>query len=202
MTVNTEPRAAIELQHINLKLPLTNPETIDLGALIPVFHSWIQDQVCDELLLDVADYRHVPDGPGVVLIGHEADYSVDNSDARLGIRYNRKAVVEGSNQDRLAQAVVSTLRAAQRLAEDADLIANTHEIEIWINDRLLAPNREDTRKALDAALGSFIHKSFNHEKYALTFNTDPRRLLSARITFDREFSVPDVLHALGESPVI
>ena len=32
-----------------------------------------------------------PAGPGVMLIGHQADYSVDNTDDRLGVRYNRKA---------------------------------------------------------------------------------------------------------------
>ena len=60
-----------------------------------------------ELLLDVADYRHVPAGPGVMLIGNEGDYSVDNTGDRLGIRYNRKAALDGDNQDRLRQAARS-----------------------------------------------------------------------------------------------
>src|SRR4029077_10076795 len=67
----------MELQHVNVKLIVRTPEEVDLEPLIPIFHGWIQGRVCDELLLDIADYRHVPAGPGVVLIGHEADYSVD-----------------------------------------------------------------------------------------------------------------------------
>jgi len=63
---------AIELQHINVKLLVIEPAKVDLGAVIPIFHQWIQDQIFDELLLDVANYSHVPEGPGVVLIGHEA----------------------------------------------------------------------------------------------------------------------------------
>ena len=43
----------------------------------------------------MADYRHVPEGPGVMLIGHQANYSVDNTDNRLGVRYNRKEPLEG-----------------------------------------------------------------------------------------------------------
>src|SRR6266481_5109785 len=116
---------SIELQHINVKLLLKDSEALNHGHLdpvIPVFHSWIQRQVFDELLLDVADYRHVQGGPGVILIGHEADYSVDNTDTRLGVRYNRKAVVlNGGNQDRLAQATRAALKACQRLQEDSKL---------------------------------------------------------------------------------
>ncbi|PYU19621.1 MAG: hypothetical protein DMG32_24145 [Acidobacteria bacterium] len=69
--------ALMHLEHVNVKLLVKSPEEVDLEPLIPVFHSWIQAQVFEELLLDVADYRHVPAGPGVVLIGHQANYSVE-----------------------------------------------------------------------------------------------------------------------------
>src|SRR5205807_2486817 len=85
----------IELQHINVKLLLEGGD--DLDPVIPIFHSWIQNQPFGELLIDVADYRHVHHGPGIVLIGHEADYSLDQTDGRLGLRYNRKAPLPGSN---------------------------------------------------------------------------------------------------------
>ena len=72
----------MELQHINVKLLLDPATEADLEPLIPIFHNWIQDRLCPELLLDIADYRHVHAGPGVVLIGREANYSVDNTDDR------------------------------------------------------------------------------------------------------------------------
>src|SRR5579864_4377903 len=105
----------MQLQHVNVKLLLQYPEAADLEALIPVFHTWIENQNGDELLIDVADYTHVPAGPGIVLIGHEGNYSVDNTGNRLGVRYNRKAVFDGGNQDCLAQAARSALTACQRL---------------------------------------------------------------------------------------
>jgi len=201
----TEEQVHVELQHFNVKLPFEDPDAIDLGRLIPVFHSWIQDQVCDELLLDVADYRHVPDGPGVVLIGHEADYSVDNMDGRLGVRYNRKAILTGTNQERLEQALRSALRAAQRLAEDApegeNLAIQGQEIEIWINDRLLGPSREETRSALGSELRIFLDKLFAGNSYTLSFDPDPRRLLTARIACDRKFSVSEFLETLQEAKI-
>src|SRR4029077_17750321 len=113
--------AAMQLQHVNVKLVVKDPEQADLEPLIPVFHSWIQEQVFEELLLDVADYRHVPAGPGVVLIGHQANYSVDHSDARLGVRYNRKALLNGDNQNALHQAMRASLIACQRLETEPRL---------------------------------------------------------------------------------
>ena len=50
---------------------------VELEEFIPVFHDWIQTQQLAELLIDVADYRHVPHGPGVVLVAHDAHYAMD-----------------------------------------------------------------------------------------------------------------------------
>src|SRR5271170_6865298 len=104
-----EISSPMEIQHVNVKLFLGDAGKVDLEALVPVFHSWIQKQPAGELLLDVADYRHIRSGPGVILIGHEGNYSLDNTDGRLGVRYNRKAELEGTNQDRLAQATHAAL---------------------------------------------------------------------------------------------
>ena len=111
----------MQLQHVNVKLLVQNPEEANLEPLIPVFHSWIENQNGDELLIDVADYTHVPAGPGIVLIGHEGNYSVDNSGNRLGVRYNRKAVFDGGNQECLAQAARAALTACQRLEAEPRL---------------------------------------------------------------------------------
>ena len=204
--LTAEELVSVELQHINVKLAFEDAGQIDLGRLIPVFHSWIQDQVCDELLLDVADYRHVPDGPGIILIGHEANYSVDNLEGRLGLRYNRKAVIAGTNQDRLQQAFGSAVRAAQRLEEDAPegakLALNGQQIEMWINDRLLAPNREEARSALGSELRIFLDKLFAGDSYTLSLDPDPRRLLTAKIVSDRKFTVSELLETLKEPKII
>src|SRR5574341_844088 len=108
----------MDIQHLNVKFFVENPEAIDLEAFLVIFNRWIQDHVCEELLIDVADYRHVFAGPGVVLIGHEANYSMDNTSNRLGLLYNRKAIMNGNVHDRLQRVVRSTLLACQRLEAD------------------------------------------------------------------------------------
>lgn len=194
----------LELQHINVKLLLKNSEALDHGRdldpAIPVFHTWIQQQSFDELLLDVADYRHVQAGPGILLIGHEADYSLDNSDNRLGVRYNRKAIAAGTNQGRLAQAALAALVALQRIQEDARLNGklsfNGHDIEIFVNDRALAPNTAATREALRAEFQAFSAKLFGGSEFSLAFGDDPRRLLGVSVKAGRAFRVEELIENL------
>lgn len=176
----------MDLQHVNVKLLVRDPEEVNLEPLIPVFHSWIQNRVCEELLLDVADYRHVPDGPGVVLIGHEANYSVENTDSRLGVRYNRKAMLDGSNQDRLQQATIAALVACQTLEGESRLNGklrfNGQEIELSINDRILAPNSQSTREATASDFRVFCDRLFRGGQYSLSFLADdPRKLFAVSV---------------------
>ena len=189
--------AATQLQHVNVKLLVKNPGEVPLEPLIPVFHSWIRAQVFEELLLDVADYRHVPGGPGVVLIGHQGNYSVDNTDERLGVRYNRKAVINGSNQDALEQAMRASLIACQRLENEPSLESklqfNGQEIEFCVNDRLLAPNREATREAFHSDFEAFFEKLFRGDKYSLSYESEPRKLFSVLAKSSRPFATADLL---------
>jgi len=148
------------IQHINLKIFITDAEAIDLADAIPVFHQWVRDGVCPEMLIDVADYRHVSAGPGVMLIGHEANYSLDNRENRLGLLYNRKAALDGTFQTRLGQAYRAALEACGRLEQEAvfrgKLKFDRNALEVFINDRLLAPNNEETWLALRPKLEKFF----------------------------------------------
>jgi hypothetical protein len=192
----------MELQHVNVKLLLKNNGEIDLEPLIPVFHAWIQEQGWDELLLDVADYRHVYAGPGVILIGHEANYSVDNSGNRPGVRYNRKAALEGSNQDRLKQATAAALKACRRFESEprlnSKILFNGQEIEISINDRLLAPNNPETRAGIQQDLASLLQELFAGGGYALSYENSPRNLFSVSVKSSATFSVDELLQNLSQ----
>jgi hypothetical protein len=191
----------MQLQHVNVKLLVQNPGEANLEPLIPVFHGWIEDQTGDELLIDVADYTHVPAGPGIVLIGHEGNYSVDNTGNRLGVRYNRKAVLGGSNQDRLTQAARSALQACDRLEAEPRLSGkfrfNGQDIEIFINDRLVAPNNAETRETFDADFHLFSQKLFRGKEYSISYGADPRSLFTAYVKAARPVSAAELLDALA-----
>ena len=144
-----------EYQHFNVKLFAEGEPEIDWHALIPVFHRWIQKQSLPGLLIDVADYAHVPAGPGVMLIGHDAFWSVDNRENRLGFLYNRRTVTNGGNASRLRDAFESALLAARKLESEPEFVGKVRfsdrQLEVTVNDRLLAPNTDATWAELQPA---------------------------------------------------
>jgi hypothetical protein len=196
MHFEAKEQVAVELQHIKVKLLVKDSASVDWAAVVPLFHGWIQGQIFEELLLDVADYSHVPDGPGIMLIGHEADYALDNTDGRLGVSYKRKAPLPGSNRDRLEQGVRASMKAFERLAQDLKLDFNGRDVEIVINDRLLAPNTAETRNAVEPELKSLFTGLFAEADYSLAYQSEPRRLFGVTASATREFSLDELLQNL------
>ena len=101
----------MNLQKINVKFFLEKGEDIPLASFIPVFHRWIQEDKLEGLLVDVAEYTHVHQGPGVLLIAHEANYSVDEENGKRGFLYNQKRTPEKSAEDHLKTAFRRALTA-------------------------------------------------------------------------------------------
>ena len=172
-----------EFQHITVKIFAREGSKVKWPALIPVFHRWIREQVFPELLIDVADYAHVPAGPGVMIIGHEAFYSVDNREDRLGLLYNRRAAFDGSNADRIAQAYEGALAAAKKLENEPEIAGSLQfderEVEFSINDRLLAPNAPELAEVFRKEVAAFLEGRFG-EVPELEASADPRDLVRIR----------------------
>ena len=67
----------------------------DLELFIPVFHKWIQEnKIPNHIMVDVADYKHISDGPGIMLIAHEGNFSIDLENGKAGLLYTRKQPLE------------------------------------------------------------------------------------------------------------
>ena len=146
-TLTTDP----ELVRIGAKLYADDPSVIDLPAYVPIFHGWIQRRILDGTPIDVADYAHVPDGPGVMLIGHEADRSIDMGEGRPGVLYQRKRIPEGSLEDRFAAAIAAADGLADELEADAaaeGVAFGRDEILLKVTDRRRASNNNDALDAL------------------------------------------------------
>jgi hypothetical protein len=183
----------MNVQHLNIKFYLENPDTVNLAEYGTVFNSWIQQQRLEELLIDVADYLHVHHGPGIMLIGHEAGYSIDNRAGRLGLLYNRKSQLEGTTQEKLAQAVRAALIAAQILEKENSLKFNGSEAQIIINDRLLVPNTAETFDSLEPDLKTFFGRLYAGAHYVLIHNADPRERLTIDVKTVSSFDVDTLL---------
>ncbi len=114
--------SAPEVQQLEVKLELADGATVDQAALIPIFHRWIQEDRLgtDARLIDVADYRHVPGGPGVMLIADGAQWRMDEG-GRTGLVYARKRDPLGEPQGKLEEAFRNLLRAAVALEAEPAL---------------------------------------------------------------------------------
>ena len=185
---------AIELQHINIKIFVEGDLNVDRTALIAVFHDWVREQAMRELLIDVADYSHVPNGPGILVVGHEADYSMDHTDGRWGLRYNRKAPLDGTNDDRLRQAMVAACHACRLLEnhfeEGGSLRFDRFTFQIFINDRALAPNTAETLEACQTEWKGFLTGALGHSDFGFEKPIETRKLVGVMVTAANPFDVP------------
>jgi len=173
------------VQHVNVKI-FVRESAIDLDDAIPVFHRWIQEGGREEMLVDVADYRHVHDGPGVLLIAHEAIYSLDQAEGRLGLLYNRKSVRDADGADNLRQAFTAALEACQLLEAEEPfrgrLRFDAGDCEVIMNDRLVAPNTEETWEALQPDLERFFSALYGPGAFALERRGEPRDRFRVGVT--------------------
>jgi len=128
---------------VEVKLFASKPAADPLD-LVPIFHRWIrEDKVPGELLIDVADYTHVWQGPGVLLVGHGVDLYYDLGENRPGLLFARKRALVGDLKTRLVDALKRALSACKELERDG-LEFQATEVLVRVPDRLHAPNDDDT----------------------------------------------------------
>jgi hypothetical protein len=172
---------------LGVKFFVADGSDIGVESFVPVFHSWIQRRAIeDHLLIDIADYKHVPQGPGVVLVAHEANYSMDEEDGRLGLLYMRKQPGGTSFVERLRQCFTAGLRACEVLENEVQLAGRirfkTDEAIFRIYDRLLAPNTRQTYAAVEAELKSVVADLYHGAAVELKHVESAERVFEVRIT--------------------
>jgi hypothetical protein len=170
------------MPNVNIKIFAKNDD-INTADVIPVFHRWIQKRDLPELLIDVADYSHVPEGPGVLLIAHEANYSLDLAEGKLGLLYNRKAIGPESAEDQIGQSYSAALNACQRLEQEQEfkekLRFDPGHLEVMFNDRLFHPNTDESWSEIQPSVVRFFDGALGAGKYSLKRVGEPRGRLRA-----------------------
>ncbi len=177
-------------------------------TFLHVFHSWIQRQaVPDHLLIDVADYHHVPDGPGTVLVSHEANIHLDHTEGRPGLLYVRKQPYADADtpRDRLCATFRAALAACdlmeQEPAVQGKVRFSTGEIVLRVHDRLLAPNTPATFDELKPHLEAVLARLYAGSDVATEHRPSAEKLFEVRITATRPPSLGELLQRLGAVPV-
>jgi hypothetical protein len=173
----------MELQKIEIKFFAVEREPVPLTAFIDLFHGWIQ--ASDGVYHDVADYSHMHQGPGIVLVAPDFYVSVDETGGRRGFLFSQKARLEGTNQERLVRVFRDALENCRRLQAEPTLQRKIEfrfdEFEITLNDRLLAPNGEESYQAFKAEIEPFVSRVFGGAPVSLQQESDARRRVRLRI---------------------
>jgi len=192
----------MDLQRIGIKIFADDSASLPLREFIPVFHIWIQKQAIEHhLLIDVHNYSHIHNGPGILLVAGEGNFSMDMADGRMGLLYYRKVPSEG-----LASIFKTALQACTLLESEPSLKGSLHfrtdEIQIVANDRLVAPNTEETFQKLLPELASNLKRVLPESKLTLTRSSlNPKDRLTIRVQTGQSENVNTLLSRMSKTRV-
>lgn len=187
-----------------VKFFLDNPDSVDSSLFVGVFQRWIQRKALDGLLIDVADYRHVFEGPGIILIGHESDYALENRNSRLGLLHTRKRGLEPDLQTQLRNSFRLALAACELLEADTtfspQLKFRADEVEIRFADRLQLPNRSESFDLIQNDLAAVLGELYgaNAVQFA-PIDQDPRYLFMVGVQAEGVVNLSDLSRQLQPS---
>jgi len=191
----------MDLHKFGIKFFAQDAERVDILKLIPIYHRWIQQSALEDLLIDVADYSHVPSGPGVLLIAHEGNYALDETGHERGVVYYSKHRLAGDLPERFVQVAHKALKAAELMSADAELDGGLkvpgNRLQFFANDRLVAPNTDAAYAELEPAFKAFLERLYAGAPYTLTRETDPKERLSVQVRADGEVALKTLLERLS-----
>ena len=179
-----------DLQKVGLKVFLREPKRIEPGEFIPIFHRWIQERKIEGTLIDVADYTHVPGGPGLILVGIEGDIYLDET----GLLYVRKFPLEGTPAERIRRSLLTALDAASLLEKETRLRFGGEKVRLIVNDRLAAPNTDRSFEAIGPHLKEALEGIYAKGLVTVSRDlSDPRGRLSIDIRSSVTVDVVDLV---------
>jgi hypothetical protein len=187
-------------QRLSVKFFVEGSAPVDLGSFIPLFHRWIQNNTVEGLLIDVASYQHVPDGPGVLLIAHEVDYGLDLTGGRPGLlvrrkRYEGDVDLAGILRDTVRKAALAA--TALHADSSAGVKIDPRTVEITLIDRLRTPNTPDTLETATQHIKPVLDEIYPEGFELHHGSQDPRACLSLVATSTSAIDFETMLSRLG-----
>lgn len=169
------------IKAVDVKIFATKGDDIDPYEFMGVLQRWIREHTVPGILIDVADYSHMHHGPGIILVGHEGNVSVDYAGGRMGLMYRYKWPEEPDTAGRVEAAVKYALDAAAKLEAEAEFAGRLEfdrsKIEVIANDRLRAPNTDEAAADFSAAVEQALSGILDGAKVTRNVG-DPRERLA------------------------
>jgi hypothetical protein len=186
----------MDLQKLNVKFFVEQPNAIALTDFIEIFHSWIQ--ATDGIYHDVADYSHMQAGPGIVLVANDANISIDESGNRRGLLFSQKSPLAGTNQEKLRSVLCAALENCRKLEAEPALRGKlrfaANEAVISLNDRLLGENSQETFDAVRGDIEAVAQQLFGGATVSVERDDDARRQFNLHV---KSSAAVDVAKALA-----
>ncbi len=157
-------------------------------------------------MIDVANYGHVPKGPGVVAdrprlrLLHRRGGGAARPAAQPQARRPPDPARAPVRRVRRTLHAASLLEADPALRGRASCASRTDELLFRINDRLAAPNTDATFAAIRPELDAFCRELFG-APCDLTRTGDAKGLFSVKITNGAKTDVGTLLARLGGAPL-
>jgi hypothetical protein len=187
----------MDLQRIGVKVFCGDGAVVGLQEFIPIFHRWIQTHAIEGLLIDVADYSHMTRGPGILLVAHEGMYGIDETGGRRGLVYCLRQPTAGSLESRLTSAMRSALAACRQLASEPELQGRIafrgEELLVFANDRLHAPNSEESLEQFRPALSTVLASLYPGLECTVMREPDERERFAVTVTVPEPVAVATLL---------
>jgi len=188
----------MDLQKINVKFFVEPPDRAPLADFIDLFHGWIQST--DGIYHDVADYTHMQEGPGVLLVADDANLSIDESENRRGLLFSQKKPLSGSNHEKLVTVLRAALESCRRLEDETrskgSIRLSGNEVTVAINDRLQAPNTDDTFNEIRPEIEAVAQRLFGGAPFTLQRDKDARKRFNVIVKTPQKFDVRTLLENL------
>lgn len=182
---------------IAVKLYMDKGQDIAPETWFKTFNKWISANAGPDVLIDVVDYSHVKNGPVTLLVGHEYDISIDDVDGKRGVLFSRKRSDAGEFAQHLTSVVKQACEVGRRFETDGDVgdqvAFRGHEICIILNDRLNAPNSEETLQVIQADLDALLAKLYGDAKVSVSRRDDAKARLTLDVQAKGDWSVDQLL---------
>jgi hypothetical protein len=187
-------------EKLQLKFFARPNAAFDVETVVPVFHRFIREHAFDELMIDVADYKHVHHGPGIALVGDANDYFLDEGEGRPGLLFSRKRHGSGP-EGRLREAFARALKACTLLEAAPELGGKlkfaTDEVLLRFPDRLRAPNDDATFAELSSEVSALLDKLYGAGAFTIERGAPAPEALSLRVKTKSAPALSALLATLG-----
>ncbi len=186
-------------QRITVKFFAKPGSKFEPNKFIAMFHKFIQNNAVEGLLVDVADYGHVPNGPGILLIGHDVDYAMDLTGGKPGLLVRRKRY-KAPLREILRDTLRKALLAARAIQDDGST-AVTYAfdcVEIALVDRLVAHNTDHAFAQFRGDIQAVLEELYGSGNVSIEHgDPDLRKNLSALVAARNVPTLDQLIDRLG-----